>query len=83
MTSTAVVVTTAGTMTTASLADVIQWGLSGFPHPVPQSVALAIAAGLISLGHLLYHVIAVRYAGAVPADPPATTQETTHDQTAP
>ena len=73
MNGTALSTTTAGSMSVAVLAPAIGWALNGFPHPVPDSVTLGIAALIIPIIHLAYLWFS-RKAGipVEPAAPPAT-----------
>lgn len=71
MNTTSVMATTAGTMSTAGVAQILQWGLTGFPQPVPEGVCLTLAAVILSLGHLAYAYLGRR--GIAPVDAPAAT----------
>ena len=66
-----VVTTTAAAMTASQAAAPIQWALDGFPHPVPQSVSLCLAAALIPLVHAFYSWVNRRLqsSSAAPAAP--------------
>lgn len=54
------------TVTAASVVPAVEWALSGFPHPVPESVSALIAGALVALVHLGINWLNSR--GATPAD---------------
>jgi hypothetical protein len=56
------------TFSAVSLEPVVSWALNGFPHPIPESVPLLIAASVLTLGHALYNVASVK--GWLPSAPP-------------
>lgn len=50
-------ITTGGvTLSAAALAPTVLWALNGFPHPIPDSVPVLIAAGLITGTHAIYNL---------------------------
>lgn len=58
------------TVTAATLAPLVTWGLNGFPHPVPDSVPYLIAAVAVTIGHAIFNVVQSRSAANPPAQPP-------------
>lgn len=73
------VITGGVTITAATLTPLVQWGLAGFPHPIPDSVPYLIAASLVTGAHAIANLIAAR--AAKPSQPapaaPASTQGVT------
>lgn len=59
---TALTLTTAATMSAATLAPAVAWLLNGCPKPVPEGVALTIAALAIIAAHGVQKLIAMRRA---------------------
>lgn len=47
-----VIVSSGVTVTAASLVPAVEWALSGFPHPVPESVSALVAGALVAAIHL-------------------------------
>lgn len=73
-----VMVTTAGTMTAAQLAPVVQWALKGLPAAtMPDTVPYTIAAWTIVVGHLGWQIVtnwlATRGVDVTPPADPAPT----------
>lgn len=46
--------TGAVSLTAATLAPYVQWGLDGFPQPAPDGLALLIAASALTIAHAAY-----------------------------
>lgn len=55
--STGIVSTAAGTTGAASLYPIITWAVAGFPQPVPEMTAVAIAAYLATGLHVVGVVV--------------------------
>ena len=55
MDKTSSIVTGGLTVSAATLVPLVQWGLNGFPHPIPESVPYVIAAAIVTVGHALYN----------------------------
>jgi len=47
-----VLVSSGITVTAASIVPAVEWVLSGFPHPVPESVSALVAGALVALIHV-------------------------------
>lgn len=62
MGNTSSVVTGGVTFSAAALAPTIQWALTGFPQPIPESTPLLIGAGLITVGHAVYNLATAYFA---------------------
>jgi len=60
--NTSSVVTGGVTVSAAALAPLVTWALNGFPHPIPDSVPLLFAAGIITGSHALYNLLAPKLA---------------------
>ncbi len=50
------IVTGGVSITVASLVPLVTWALNGFAHPIPETVPYLLAAGLVTLTHLLANV---------------------------
>ena len=55
------VATTGGiSVSAAAIAPAVTWALTGFHRPVPDSVPLLIAAGLITAAHALHNLAVIK-----------------------
>ena len=54
------VITGGVTVTAATLVPLVTWAMNGFPHPIPDSVPYLIAAGIVTVSHATYNVLAAR-----------------------
>lgn len=61
-----VLVSSGVTVTAASIVPAVEWVLSGFPHPVPESVSALIAGVVVALVHAGINWLNSR--SAAPAD---------------
>lgn len=72
-----VIVSSGVTVTAASLVPAVEWALSGFPHPVPESVSALVAGALVAAIHLGINWInaraAAKQATVVPGPAPQST----------
>lgn len=69
------VATTATAMTAAQVAPVIQWAWAHCPSPIPDGVALTLAAVVLIIIHWGYRAVASLIPGPKPAQPVLTATE--------
>jgi len=66
MNRTSSIITGGLTLSAATVEPLVSWSLNGFPHPIPASVPLLIAALIITIGHAIYNAMLNRSASNKP-----------------
>lgn len=56
MTQVSSAVTGAATVTAVQVTELVQWGLNGFPHPIPTEIPMIIGALALTLVHAAVNV---------------------------
>ncbi len=67
MNRTSSIITGGLTLSAATVEPLVSWALNGFPHPIPTSVPLLIAALIITVGHAIYNIMLNRADSSKPA----------------
>lgn len=58
------VITGAATITAVQVSELVQWGLNGFPHPVPSNIPMILAALIFTGAHAVVNLIQSRNGAA-------------------